>query len=49
LAIAALMVAGKYEEIYPPTVKDYLYVTKNAYTKPQLFTMEKNILFFLEF
>lgn len=34
LGVAALMIACKYEEIYPPTVKDFIYVTKNAYTKP---------------
>jgi cyclin B len=33
LGVAALLIATKYEEIYPPTVKDLIYITKNAYTR----------------
>jgi len=43
------MIATKYEEIYPPTVKDFIFVTKNAYTRPQILEMEQQILFKLEF
>lgn len=49
LAAACLMIAAKYEEIYPPSVKDWLYVTKNAYTKPQLLKQEQDVLFKLQF
>jgi cyclin B len=28
-----MLIATKYEEIYPPSVKDFVYMTKNAYTK----------------
>lgn len=34
------MIATKYEEIYPPTVKDFIFVTKNAYTRAQILDME---------
>jgi len=27
------MIVGKYEEIYPPVLKDYVAVCDNAYTK----------------
>ena len=43
------MIATKYEEIYPPTVKDFIFVTKNAYTRAQILDMEQQILFELEF
>jgi hypothetical protein len=44
-----MVIATKYEEIYPPTVKDFIYVSSNAYTRPQILTMEKEILFNLQF
>lgn len=47
--MAALVIATKYEEIYPPTIKDFVYVTKNAYTRTQILDMEMQILFKLEF
>ena len=34
VAVAALVIATKYEEIYPPTIKDFIYVSSNAYTRP---------------
>lgn len=33
VGVAALMIAAKYEEIYPPILKDFIYVTKNAFNK----------------
>ncbi len=49
VGVAALMIATKYEEIYPPTVKDFIFVTKNAYSRQQILEMEQQILFKLEF
>lgn len=46
---SSLLIATKYEEIYPPTVKDFLYVTDNAYTKKELLEMEYKIIFALQF
>ena len=34
------MIATKYEEIYPPTVKDLVYITDNAYKKEDILSME---------
>lgn len=43
------MIACKYEEIYAPEVKDFVYVTDNAYTKEEVLDMEGKILSALEF
>ena len=32
VGVTAMLVACKYEEIYPPIVKDFVYITDNAYT-----------------
>ena len=45
VGVAALLIATKYEEIYPPTVKDFIYLTDNTYTKSQILKMEESILF----
>ena len=47
--MTSLLIATKYEEIYPPTVKDFIFVTKNAFSRTQILDMEKNMLFSLEF
>jgi G2/mitotic-specific cyclin-B, other len=41
LGVAALLIATKYEEIYPPTVKEFVYITKKAYTHEQIVEMER--------
>ena len=49
VGVAALLIATKYEEIYPPTVKDFIYLTDNTYSRPQILAMEQSILFHLQF
>ncbi len=49
VGVTALMVAAKYEEIYPPEVKDFVFITDKAYMKQQVLTMEYNILSSLSF
>lgn len=44
VGVAALLIASKYEELYPPEVQDFVYITDNTYTKEQILTMEKHIL-----
>ncbi|XP_010543801.1 PREDICTED: cyclin-B1-3 isoform X1 [Tarenaya hassleriana] len=44
VGIAALLMASKYEEIWPPQVNDLVYVTDNAYSSEQILVMEKTIL-----
>ena len=33
VGVAALLSSTKYEEIYPPTVKDFIYLTDNTYSR----------------
>ena len=39
-----MFIASKYEEIYPPDLRDFVYVTDKAYTKRQILQMEGKIL-----
>jgi len=41
---AALFIASKYEEIYPPDLGEFVYITDDSYTKQQILNMEKLIL-----
>ena len=43
------MIATKFEEIYPPTTKDFAVLTDNAYTKEEIIQMEQSILTALDF
>ena len=49
VGVTSLMIAAKYEEIYPPTIKDYVYITDNAYVKDDILNMESSILTMLDF
>jgi|TARA_B110000285_G_C15069414_1_gene587049 G2/mitotic-specific cyclin-B, other len=44
-----MLIASKYEEIYPPFVKDFIYITDKAYSKEQIIEMESSILQSLNF
>lgn len=44
VGVTAMLIACKYEEIYPPIVKDFVYITDNAYTKEEILEMERKIL-----
>lgn len=49
IALACLFIASKYEEIYPPYLKDFLDVFKNKYNKEEIFSKENDILSSLDF
>lgn len=49
LGVTALFIAAKYEEIYPPTLKEFAYITKNACSTKQILAMEQDIIRKLEF
>ena len=49
LGITALHISGKYEEIYPPELKQILRVTDNAVTKDEVLALEFQILQTLDF
>lgn len=40
---------SKYEEIYPPDVNEFVYITDHTYTKKQVLRMEQLILKVLTF
>ncbi|KAH8322860.1 hypothetical protein KR059_009180 [Drosophila kikkawai] len=46
---AALYIASKYEEIYPPEVGEFVFLTDDSYTKKQVLRMEQVILKILSF
>lgn len=49
VGVSAMLIASKYEEIYPPIVADFVYITDNAYTKEQILKMEERMLKALQF
>jgi cyclin B len=44
VGVTAMLVASKYEEIWAPEVKDFVYISDKAYTKDQILQMEKIML-----
>jgi hypothetical protein len=44
-----MLLASKYEEIYAPEIRDFVYMTDNAYSKDQILAMERDILMNLSF
>lgn len=44
-----MLLSSKYEEIYAPEVRDFVYITDKAYTKEEILKMEHLILAKLQF
>jgi cyclin B len=44
VGVTAMLIACKYEEIYPPEIKDFVYITDKAYTKNEVLDMEIDML-----
>jgi hypothetical protein len=36
VGIASLFIAAKYEEIFPPSIAEFVYITDNTYTADQV-------------
>lgn len=49
VGITAMLIASKYEEIYAPEVKDFVFITDKAYTRQEVISMELEILNTLEY
>ena len=49
VAVSAMLIASKYEEIYAPEVRDFVFITDNAYTREEILSMEMSILTTLQF
>ena len=41
---AAMFIASKFEEIYPPDVTEFVYITDDTYTKRQVLRMEHLVM-----
>jgi len=44
-----MLIASKYEEIHPPIVEDFVYITDNTYCKEQVLAMECLLISTLNF
>ncbi|XP_065853678.1 cyclin-A3-4-like [Euphorbia lathyris] len=49
LGVSSMLIAAKYEEINPPNVEDFCYITDNTFTKEEVVKMEADILKSLKF
>jgi len=48
VGITALLIAAKFEELYPPQISDFVYVTDKTYAKDDVIKMEISMLTALE-
>ncbi|XP_009603340.1 putative cyclin-A3-1 [Nicotiana tabacum] len=49
LGVSSMLISAKYEEISPPHVEDFCYITDNTYTKEEVVKMEADVLKTLNF
>merc|ERR1719265_868305 len=49
VGVVAMFIAAKFEEITPPELHDFVYITDNAYTKEDILVMECTMLSTLGF
>ncbi len=49
VGVTALLIASKYEEIYPPDLRDLVYICDHAYSKEKILEMETNMLRALDY
>lgn len=49
VGVTAMLIASKYEEIWAPEVRDFVYISDRAYTRDQILNMEKIMLNTLRF
>jgi cyclin B len=49
VGVTAMLIAAKFEEMYPPQISDFVYVTDKAYSKEDIVKMEVTMLTALDF
>ena len=49
VGVTAMLLASKYEEIWAPEVRDFVYISDKAYTRNQILVMERDMLNTLNF
>jgi cyclin B len=49
IGVTAMLIACKYEEMYPPEVRDFIWIADNAYSRQQIIAMEGAMLKTLDY
>ena len=49
LGVTALLISTKYEEIYPPRLKELIQVSENKFSKDEILKLEQKVLQILQF
>ena len=49
LGVSALLISTKYEEIYPPDLRDLLSVSENKFSRKEVIEMERDMLLTIQF
>jgi cyclin B len=49
VGVVGMLLAAKYEEIYPPEVKDFIYISANTYSRDDILRMERLVFQTLDF
>ncbi|CAH2073075.1 unnamed protein product [Thlaspi arvense] len=49
LGVTCMLIASKYEELCAPRVEDFCFITANTYTRPEVLSMEIQVLNFVHF
>lgn len=49
VGVVGMLLAAKYEEIYPPEVKDFIYIAANTYSREDILRMERLMFSTLDF
>ena len=49
IGVTALLIASKYEEIYPPKLHDLVYICDSAYSEDEILKMEETVLRAVEY
>lgn len=49
MAITSMLIACKFEEVYPPEIRDFIYISDKSFSKEEIIKMESNILSSLNF
>ena len=49
VGVTSMLIASKYEEMYAPEVRDFVYIADDTYTSEEIRRMERRILQVLEY
>lgn len=49
IGVTAMLIASKYEEMYAPEVRDFVFITDDTYSNEEIKNMEKKMLRVLDY